>query len=149
MPFDEDTTPEIFKCQNCGDCCKGYGGTFLTSRDIEAIAGYIKTDPRSFIEKYCRLSGNKPVLTQGQNGYCIFWDKTCTIHPVKPRMCRAWPFIKSVLVDVENWHIMAGICPGMRTDVLDGAIKKWVKKEIEKQEHEEHTYGGCQNHVPQ
>jgi Fe-S-cluster containining protein len=137
MPFDEKTTPEIFKCQKCGDCCKGYGGTFLTSRDIEAIAEYIKTDPQSFVETYCQLSGNKPFLTQGQNGYCIFWDKACTIHPVKPRMCRTWPFIKSVLADVKNWHIMAGICPGMRTDVLNGTIKKRVKKEIEKQDREE------------
>jgi uncharacterized protein len=32
-------------------------------------------------------------------------------------MCRRWPFIASVLVAPENWIVMAGACPGMRTDV--------------------------------
>ena len=132
MPSNTKTGPEIFKCQNCGDCCKGYGGTFLTRNDIKAIAGYIGTDPHTFIAKYCQLSGDKPILAQGPNGYCIFWDKFCTIHSVKPRMCSEWPFIKSVLVDVKNWHIMAGLCPGMQTDVKNNTIKTYVRKEREK-----------------
>ena len=132
MPSDTKARPEIFKCQKCGDCCKGYGGTFLTGNDIKTIAGYIGTDPPTFIAKYCQLSGDKPILAQGPNGHCIFWDKFCTIHSVKPRMCSEWPFIKSVLVDVKNWHIMAGLCPGMRTDVIDNTIKACVKKEREK-----------------
>jgi hypothetical protein len=104
----------------------------LTGNDIKTIAGYIGTDPPTFIAKYCQLSGDKPILAQGANGYCIFWDKFCTIHSVKPRMCSEWPFIKSVLIDVKNWHIMAGLCPGMRTDVIDNKIKACVKKEREK-----------------
>jgi hypothetical protein len=51
---------------------------------------------------------------------------------VKPRMCSEWPFIKSVLVDVKNWHIMAGSCPGMRTDVIDNMIEACVRREREK-----------------
>ena len=132
MPSDTKARPEIFKCQKCGDCCKGYGGTFLTGNDIKTIAEYIGTDPPTFIAKYSQLSGGKPILAQGPNGYCIFWDKFCTIHSVKPRMCSEWPFIKSVLVDVKNWHIMAGLWPGMRTDVIDNTIKACLKKEREK-----------------
>jgi Fe-S-cluster containining protein len=132
MPSDTKAHPEIFKCQKCGDCCKGYGGTFLTRNDINTIAEYIGKDPPTFIAKYCRLSGDKPILAQGPNGYCIFWDKFCTIHSVKPRMCREWPFIISVLVDVKNWHIMAGLCPGMRTDVIDKMIEAHVRRERDK-----------------
>ncbi|MEZ4524987.1 MAG: YkgJ family cysteine cluster protein [Desulfobacterales bacterium] len=67
------------------------------------------------------MSGSRPVLAQ--SGYCVFWkEKICTIHPVKPRMCKAWPFIQSVLTDVNNWRMMAGSCPGMRTDVPDDMI---------------------------
>lgn len=121
---------DIFNCKKCGDCCKGYGGAFATAKDVEAISAYIKTDPKKFVDDYCQMSGNRPVLAQGKNGYCVFWDKQCTIHPVKPRMCKAWPFIKSVLSDVKNWHIMAASCPGIRIDVPDEAVKACVKKEL-------------------
>ncbi len=33
---------EIFDCKKCGDCCKGYGGTFVTEQDIKAISAYLK-----------------------------------------------------------------------------------------------------------
>ena len=124
---------DIFKCTKCGDCCKGYGGTFVTAKEIEAIAAHINTDPKSFIADYCHLSGNKPVLAQRSNGYCLFWDEICTIHPVRPHMCKSWPFIKSVLVDTNNWQIMAGLCPGIRTDVPDSFLKDCVVREIERQ----------------
>ena len=123
---------DIFKCKKCGDCCKGYGGTFVTEKNIIAIAAYIKADPEQFVVDYCKMSGKKPVLAQGKNGYCIFWEGQCTIHPVKPRMCKAWPFIESVLTDVNNWHIMASSCPGIRIDVPDSLIKECVKKELSK-----------------
>jgi len=120
----------LFQCKKCGDCCNGYGGTFLSEKDIKVIAEYVNTDVKSFTAKYCRLSGGKPVLAQDENGYCIFWDKLCRIHPVKPYMCKTWPFIKSVLIDINNWHIMASVCPGIRTDVPDSVVKKCVAEKI-------------------
>jgi len=129
-----DCRPEaIFSCTQCGDCCRGYGGTFVTPHDIQAIAAYIGTDARRFVDDYCQLSGGRPVLAQAENGYCIFWDRICTIHAVKPGMCRAWPFLESVLVDVGNWHIMAGFCPGMRTDCPDDTIRAAVAQMRRKQ----------------
>jgi uncharacterized protein len=130
MTFDTSAFSRIFQCKQCGDCCKGYGGTYVTPSDIEAIAGQLNTDPGLFVEKYCQMSGGKPVLAQGESGHCIFWDKLCTIHRVKPRMCREWPFIKPVLADIANWEIMAGSCPGIRTDAPDDIIKACVKKII-------------------
>ncbi len=88
MPSDQSDSDALFECRLCGDCCKGYGGTYVTREDIEAISRYIDTDSRKFVADYCQLSGTRPVLAQGTDGYCIFWDKLCTIHPVKPLMCR-------------------------------------------------------------
>ncbi|MDM8515222.1 YkgJ family cysteine cluster protein [Desulfobacterales bacterium HSG16] len=121
---------DIFECTLCGECCKGYGGTYVTPADIEAIAAYINEDPKLFIDRCCQLSGNRYVLAQNENGVCMFWDSLCTIHPVKPRMCRAWPFINSVLIDTDNWHMMAGSCPGMRTDVPNHLIAECVREVI-------------------
>ena len=136
MPLKKETksnavTPaDIFCCQKCGDCCQGYGGTYLTDHDVQAIAKYIKSTPDKFIENCCAFSGGKPVLVQAESGYCIFWDKLCTIHPVKPRMCKAWPFIDSVLIDADNWETMSSLCPGIRTDFAASDIQRCVKQKL-------------------
>ena len=121
---------DIFSCTKCGDCCKGYGGTFVTSKDIDAISAYINTNPKRFVADYCQISGNRLVIAQGENGYCIFWDKLCTIHPVKPRMCKTWPFLESVLIDIDNWHIMAASCAGIRTNVPGYIVKECVQEKL-------------------
>jgi Fe-S-cluster containining protein len=126
-----DPTPSVseadfFECKKCGKCCKGYGGTFVTKQDIKTIASYINTDPKNFVADFCQMSGNNPLLAQAKNGYCIFWEKLCTIHPVKPRMCKAWPFIEPVLVDSNNWNVMARSCPGIQAEVDHNILKEFT-----------------------
>ncbi len=132
MPSDSIGPEGLFECRKCGDCCKGYGGTYVSGEDIEAISHYIGSDPRRFVAEYCRLSGTRPVLAQRTDGYCIFWDQLCTIHPVKPQMCQSWPFLASILVDSVNWQIMADSCPGIHADVSAGVIEKCVEKMLAK-----------------
>jgi len=122
----------VFKCKKCGECCKGYGGTVVTRKNIQAIAEFINVDEKHFIDKYCQISGKKFVLAQNKNGYCVFWNKLCTIHPVKPKMCKAWPFIKSVLMDIGNWKIMGSMCPGIETKAPEHVVRAWVEKELKK-----------------
>ena len=130
MSFKDIKPADIFRCKRCGDCCKGYGGTFVSEKDIQAIASYLNTDSQDVIANYCQMSAKKLVLAQGENGFCVFWNGECTIHPVKPRMCKLWPFIESVLIDFENWKIMAGLCPGIRTDIPERVIRECVEKEL-------------------
>lgn len=126
---------KLFECQLCGDCCKGYGGTYVSVEDVAAISAFIGADSNEFVARYCQMSGNRPVLKQADDGYCVFCkDGACTIHPVKPAMCRAWPYLKSVLVDVSNWHAMARACSGMRTDLDDDTILEGVRQAIAKRE---------------
>jgi Fe-S-cluster containining protein len=112
----------LFHCTQCGDCCKGFGGTYLGDADIESIAGHIGVSVDEFKQRFCVPSGKRLVLAQGKDGYCIFFSDNCSIHPVKPRMCRRWPFIDNLLIDMDNWHIMANSCPGMRTDIEDDRL---------------------------
>jgi hypothetical protein len=121
---------DLFECRMCGDCCRGYGGAYVTSEDVRAIAGYVGEAPETFVNRYCQMSGSRPVLAEGPDGRCVFWDGICTIHPVKPRMCRQWPFIRAILVDVINWRSMADSCPGMRTDVSDETILRVVRRKL-------------------
>jgi Fe-S-cluster containining protein len=132
MCSDAIETEPIFSCQQCGDCCKGYGGTYLTEADIRRISEFIQEEPELFLAKYCRMSGKRPLLAQAENGYCIFFNQNCSIHPVKPFMCRAWPYISGVLKDPNNWYAMAGSCPGMKRDVSIQTIVEVVADELQK-----------------
>lgn len=114
----------------CGDCCKGYGGTFLTEMDVDVISGYLNVDRSVFLQEYCQWSGKHPVIRTGPSDYCIFWDQLCTIHAVKPRMCKLWPFIESVLVDPQNWITMHSMCPGIRTDVDETKLLDCIRQEL-------------------
>ena len=107
----------FFNCTQCGDCCKGYGGTYLTEEDMATIAAHLDIAPSAFQKGYCVLSGKHYVLAQRDDGFCIFWDRNCTIHAIKPAMCRKWPFIDSLLKDIGNWQAMASVCPGMQPEV--------------------------------
>ena len=128
MPY---SASDLFTCRRCGDCCKGYGGTFVTDRDIRNIADHLSKGWGFVANRYCRVSWGRKILVQGTDGYCVFWEGDCRIHPVKPKMCKRWPFIESVLRDVENWRIMAASCPGIRTDFPDHIVTACVKAELE------------------
>jgi Fe-S-cluster containining protein len=119
---------DLFRCTRCGDCCRGFGGTYVSRKDIQAIAAFLATDFSDVIARSCQRSGGRYLLAQRADGYCVFWDGVCTIHPVKPRMCRRWPFIESVVADSINWRIMAAFCPGMRTDVPLDRVQACVRK---------------------
>ncbi len=123
---------DAFDCTMCGECCNGYGGTYVTEDDIKAIAEYTGTDPDSFVNDYCSFSNGRPLLKSGENGKCVFFREKCSIHPVKPRMCREWPFIPAVLNEPGNWELMADACPGIKTDVDKETLKKITEAELKK-----------------
>ncbi len=133
MPSPSRDSRPPFDCRMCGECCKGFGGTYVTDEDIRRIAAHIGSDPAAVAARFCQPSGSRRVLAQGRNGYCVFWDRLCTIHEVKPRMCRRWPYIPSLLVDPVNWRIMADSCPGIWADapfpVVEAAVRRTLERE--------------------
>ena len=36
----------LFECTQCGDCCKGFGGTYVSQADLETIAAFLGVSPR-------------------------------------------------------------------------------------------------------
>ena len=130
MEYEDASCSGLFTCTRCGDCCKGYGGTYLSATDIDAIAKHLGISADRFVDIYTCRSGAGRLIVQGNNGYCIFWDEVCTIHSVKPKMCRQWPYIPSILVDVDNWRVMAASCPGMNADASDQRILACVKRKL-------------------
>ncbi len=134
MESHDKSGKDIFECRQCGECCNGFGGTYVTQKDILKICEYRHFDPDRFIDTYCDRSGSRFVLTRGKDGCCIFFDavKQCTIHPVKPYMCKAWPFIQTIIKNPENWNAMSNSCPGMKKDIPYKNLSKIVTMEKEK-----------------
>lgn len=133
---------DFFECRKCGDCCRGYGGTFVTDRDIKRISAYLGIEPEFFLSHYCEWSGNRPLIKSGEDGYCVFWDEVCTIHEVKPRMCKIWPFIDSVLVDPGNWAAIRSVCPGARDNGSPRELLDCVRGVLEAYETEAGIFEG-------
>jgi hypothetical protein len=44
-------------------------------------------------------------------------------------MCKAWPFIKTIIKNPENWNAMAGSCPGIKKDIPSKDLKQIVTLE--------------------
>lgn len=118
--------PTFFDCVQCGDCCKGFGGTYLTDKDMTAIADHLNITVDEFKEGYCAPSGSRYVLAQRPDGFCVFFDQNCSIHEIKPRMCRQWPFIDSLLIDIGNWRVMSSVCPGIKPDADKDHLREFV-----------------------
>jgi hypothetical protein len=45
-------------------------------------------------------------------------------------MCRQWPYIRSILIDVGNWRAMAASCPGMKADASEDDILNCVRNKV-------------------
>jgi len=99
--------------------------------DIVKIARFVDLDRNLFLKKYCVKSSNGWMVAQREDGYCHFAkDKHCSIHPVKPRICRAWPFLESVRADFSNWGAMASVCPGINKQADPHKVRAAVKAQI-------------------
>lgn len=121
---------EIFVCAMCGQCCRGFGGTLVGEEDVARLAAFVGETPGAFRERFCAPSGLGTVLAQKADGFCVFFDGKCTVHPVKPAMCRRWPFLEAVCRHPENWAAMAGSCPGMKADASVEKVRAIVCAEL-------------------
>jgi Fe-S-cluster containining protein len=110
-----------FECQQCGGCCSGPGAGYIwvTRREIELIADFLKMPTGQLRREYLRRVGLRTTITekpptrdcmflQQQNG-----QRKCAIYPVRPNQCRTWPFWPSNLRSQNAWNQAAQRCPGI------------------------------------
>jgi Fe-S-cluster containining protein len=103
----------VFKCQQCGECCAGKGGIYVTAAEVEQMAGFLEIVPEELIRRYLENSPLGPRLGE-DNGVCVFLaDNRCRVHPVKPRICRQWPFLEPLLKYTDELEYAKGACPGI------------------------------------
>lgn len=120
--------PSRFACLSCGTCCLGSGGVHTDASGALKIANYLNKDLQSLIKEAklgIKAPGVYSVLSlPGKEGPCVFLeDSRCLIHPVKPALCRAWPFLPGLLKDREVFYEAKCLCGGLADLSHDDFIK--------------------------
>ncbi len=105
---------DLFECTQCGTCCQGEGGIYLTRKEIDRISKFLNLSQQRFLEKFCLKKNGRTYIHTREDGYCHFSQKgQCTIHEVKPTPCRQWPFFPPMLIDQINWETARNSCPAL------------------------------------
>ncbi|MEJ5329584.1 MAG: YkgJ family cysteine cluster protein [Desulfobaccales bacterium] len=109
----EAPEPDGFVCRQCGECCRGVGGILVTPAEMEALAAYLGLEVAVLKRDYLV---DTPLGWQvaSPGGACIFLaGGLCRVHPVKPRICRQWPYLPALLGHAEEFEAAKEACPGL------------------------------------
>ncbi len=116
----------------CGHCCQGTGGIIVSEPEWQRIASYLRTSSEQFLNKYTDPQGEKRRLKSDSNGYCLFFSSQgCSIHPVKPDICRAWPFFRGNIIDASSWEMAQDYCPGIKAEAGHASFAAEGKKYLQ------------------
>ncbi|MBI9110575.1 YkgJ family cysteine cluster protein [Maridesulfovibrio ferrireducens] len=107
---------KAFECQRCGHCCQGEGGIIMTKKDRKRLAEHLGLPEEEMILKYSETVNGKIRLQSREDGYCVFFNEGCGVHPGRPDVCRAWPFFRGNLVDKLSWEMVQDYCPGINNE---------------------------------
>ena len=103
-----------FICRQCGRCCFGQGGIRVSSGEVERISVFLGLAPDDFILRFTVLRNRNREIGTKEDGSCHFLtDKVCSIHPVKPAICRLWPWLPGALSDEMGFLSLKQDCPGV------------------------------------
>jgi|UniRef100_A0A7C3SKR3 Fe-S-cluster containining protein len=103
----------VFTCRQCGQCCHGDKGILVTPKEIHRLADFLGLPVPEFEQRYLIASPLGPQIAS-RNGACVFLEeKRCRVHPVKPRVCREWPFFPALLRHPDEFQAVKEACPGI------------------------------------
>lgn len=87
---------KVFHCKCCGSCCRWEGVVRYKPEEGAAIADFLGIPEEEFIQRYTRLAHDRRglIFAEKADGACIFLteDNLCSINPVKPHQCAAFPY---------------------------------------------------------
>lgn len=107
----------VFACRQCGECCRGDKGILVTPAEMAALAAFLDLSREELQRRYLVPSALGPQVA-AQNGACVFLaDNRCRVHPVKPRICREWPFLPALLTHADEYEAAKEACPGLHPEV--------------------------------
>ncbi|MDR1044311.1 MAG: YkgJ family cysteine cluster protein [Candidatus Adiutrix sp.] len=108
-----------FQCRQCGICCLGRGGVRLSRGEAGLVAAFLKISPADLFTLYLGAGPAPWEIRTGPDNYCLFHqaDGRCLIHPVKPGICRDWPFLPGPLKHESAFLEAKAACPGFSKEL--------------------------------
>ena len=87
---------------------------YLTEHDVTRAAQFLGLTPADFEQRYIYRTRHLRRLRIPRGGLCRFLRPDgCSIHPVKPTQCRAFPFWPELVRSARGWRKTAKYCPGI------------------------------------
>ena len=121
----------VFQCQQCGECCQGRGGIFPTPRELDLMAQYLGMPVEQVRQEFLELTPGGLAVKNKPGGGCVFNEAgRCRIHPVKPRICRAWPFLPAILLHDTEFEAAKEACPGLNREARHEDFLKWWRQKV-------------------
>ncbi len=106
----------VFSCRQCGECCRGERGILVTPAELTAMAAYLGLTPNDFAARYLVNTAMGAQLAS-RNGACVMQEGSlCLVHPVKPRICRQWPYLAALMNHGDEFEAAKEACPGLAAD---------------------------------
>ncbi|MDR0354706.1 MAG: YkgJ family cysteine cluster protein [Deltaproteobacteria bacterium] len=104
-----------FVCRRCGQCCRGQGGVWLTEEELPSVSRFLALSLAELKFRHLAKKGEVWEIVSSAEDFCSFYDldSGCLIEPVKPVVCRAWPFFWGPLRDDEGFKEARAVCPGL------------------------------------
>ena len=103
----------VFDCQMCGQCCEGEGGIVLSPKDLKRLYEGLNLEKQAFLDAYGVFRNRKWQVRTGEDGNCTFFraGQSCTVHAIKPDVCRAWPFFRGNVAECRKPPSGQGVLP--------------------------------------
>lgn len=117
----------VFTCRQCGECCRGEKGILVTAAELAAMAGHLGLSPEDLAARYL-VETPLGMQLATRFGACVFQEGClCRVHPVKPRICRQWPFLPALLAHADEFEAAKEACPGI---LADAGHEDFVKESL-------------------
>ncbi|MCK9441003.1 MAG: YkgJ family cysteine cluster protein [Methanothrix sp.] len=109
--FSQIAAQVLFRCENCGECCRGEGYALVDEADLHEIARTLGISPSKARARFTdpdpeKNPGCRILKSIGPERSCCLLDaqaKRCTIYNHRPRICRTFPMLNA---DTESEEII-------------------------------------------
>jgi len=101
--FPQIAAQVLFRCENCGECCRGEGYALVDEADVQEIAGTLAISPSQARARFTnpdpeKNAGCRILKSAGPDSSCCLLDeqaKRCMIYSHLPRICRTFPMLNA------------------------------------------------------
>ena len=109
--FPQIAAQVLFRCENCGECCREEGYALVDEADLQEIATGQGISPSEVRSRFTdpdpeKNPGCRTLKTIGPDRSCCLFDakaKRCMIYSHMPRICRTFPMLD---LDMEGEELI-------------------------------------------